>query len=112
MERRDGNENTERERERWRAYIHAIRFRNARARDRCPRSKVHGCARALLTSGKPPAAYLQLRSRRPTSLSLGGERESEGGREGEGRELIREKKIRFRESTNEAFSFRRRLMKT
>lgn len=69
-------------------------------------------ARALLTSGKPPAAYLQLRSRRPTSLSLGGERESEGGREGEGRELIREKKIRFRESTNEAFSFRRRLMKT
>lgn len=41
--------------------------------------------------------------------------ERERGREEEGRKqrLIREKKIRFRESTNEAFSFRRRrLMKT
>lgn len=58
IEWNDGNENTERERERGGRT--PIRFQNVRARDRCPRSKVHGCARAhpTPTSGEPPAAYL------------------------------------------------------
>lgn len=81
VERRDGNENTEREREREMEGVYTRDTIPKRARQRSL-SSFEGAwmrARALLTSGKPPAAYLQLRSRRPTSLSLGGERE--GGRE-------------------------------
>lgn len=80
VERRDGNENTERERERWRAYIHAIRFRNARARDRCPRSKVHGCARALSSPAEShlPHTFSFVAGGLRASLSV--EREREGGR--------------------------------
>lgn len=109
IEWNDGNENTEREREEG---VHRFDSKTCAPEivvlvRRC--TDARALIRLLPAESHLPHTFSFVAG--GGRLSLGGER----GREGEGREqrLIREKKIRFRESTNEAFSFRRRrLMKT
>lgn len=111
IEWNDGNENTERERER-RAYTDSI---PKRARQRSLSSFEGARMRARSSDSYQRRATCRIPSASWPEAAASLSEERERGREGEGREqrLIREKKIRFRESTNEAFSFRRRrLMKT